>query len=72
MKQKREPGSPIFWLTIFALLFVVTPYAFMGTSEPRLWNLPVWFHLSLLATLAIALLSAWRIWRSWHLEDDHD
>jgi hypothetical protein len=72
VRNRREPGSPLFWLVIAALLFVVVPYGFMGASEPRWWLLPVWFHLSLGASVAIAALSAWRIWRSWRLEDDDD
>ena len=63
--NQREPGSPIFWLAIGALLFVVVPYGFLGESEPRFAHLPLWFHLSLAASVVIAALSAWRIVRHW-------
>lgn len=66
--KRREPGSLLFWLTIGVLLFVVVPYGFLGASEPRLFHLPLWFHLSLAASIAIAALSAWRIVRFW---DEH-
>jgi len=68
--KRREPGSPIFWLTVGALLFVVVPYGFLGESEPRFLHLPLWFHLSLAASIAIAVLSAWRIVRFWDERDD--
>lgn len=68
-RQRREPGSLLFWLLVLVLLFVIVPYGFQGQSEPRLWNLPVWFHLSLAASVVISLVSAWRIWKHWHLED---
>jgi len=67
--KRREPGSPIFWLIVLALLFVVVPYGFLGESEPRIAHLPLWFHLSVAASVAIAALSAWRIVRFW---DEHD
>ncbi len=68
--MRREPGSPIFWLTVSVLLFVVVPYGFLGESEPRFAHLPVWFYLSLAASVAIAALSAWRIVRFWDEPDD--
>lgn len=70
MKRRREPGHPLFWLTIAALLFLVVPYPFAGASEPRLWHLPLWLFVSLGASVAIAVLSAWRIWAAWRLDDD--
>jgi len=69
MKQ-REPGSLLFWLTVATLLFVVVPYGFLGESEPRFLHLPLWFHLSLAASVAIAALSAWRIVRHWGERND--
>ena len=71
-KQAKEPGSLLFWLSVLVLVFAIVPYGFMGESQPRLWNLPLWFHVSLAASIAISLLSAWRIWRSWGLEDDDE
>ena len=72
MKTPKEPGSLLFWSLVVALVFAIVPYGFMGESQPRLWNLPVWFHVSLTASIAIALISAWRIWSSWKLEDDDE
>lgn len=66
----REPGSPGFWLIVGVLLFVVVPYGFLGESGPRLWHLPLWFHLSVAAAIAIAGLSAWRIVRFWDEGND--
>lgn len=71
-QMKQEPGSLLFWLLVASLVIVMIPYGFMGQSEPRLWNLPLWFHVSLLATAAVAGLSAWRIWKFWHLDDDDE
>ena len=68
--KSMEPGSLIFWLAIGALLFVVVPYGFLGESEPRFLPLPLWFHLSLAASITIAALSAWRILRFWDQPKD--
>ena len=70
MKQIKEPGSLFFWSAVFILLFVIVPYGFIGESQPRLWNLPIWFHVSLVATIVVSLLSPWRIWRSWRVEGE--
>ena len=70
--RPKEPGNPLFWIIVAALLFVIVPYFYAGSSEPRMAGLPVWFHLSVLATLIISGLSVWRIWQHWRLEDDDE
>jgi hypothetical protein len=69
-RPPREPGHPLFWMFVAALLFVVVPYYYAGSSEPRIAGLPLWFYLSLAATVTIAVLSVWRIWKHWRLDDD--
>jgi len=64
----REPGSRGFWLFVASMLLLCVPYLFMGSSEPRLWDLPVWLYVSVAAAIAIAGASIWRIWRHWDLE----
>jgi protein-S-isoprenylcysteine O-methyltransferase Ste14 len=72
MTRKKEPGSLAFWVIVVLLVFVIVPYPFMGESEPRLWNIPVWFYVSLGASTVVAALSAWRIWSAWRLADDDE
>jgi hypothetical protein len=62
---KNRRYQRIFWSLIALLVFVCVPYAFMGMSEPRFYGLPVWFFVSLLASLMIAGLSIHKIWRHW-------
>jgi len=69
---RAEPGHPLFWLAVLGLLFVVVPYGFSGASEPRVAGLPLWFHLSALATVIISALSVWRIWKHWRLGRDDE
>jgi len=68
----REPGNALFWIIILSLLFVVVPYFYAGSSQPRIAGLPLWFYLSVLATLTITVLSVWRIWKHWRLENDDE
>ena len=62
---KNRRYQRIFWPLIVLLVFVCVPYAFMGTSEPRFYGLPVWFFVSLLSSMVIAGLSIHKIWRHW-------
>lgn len=64
-KARTASGHLLFWLAVFGLLFVVVPYFFAGSSEPRVAGLPLWFHFSVLATVIITALSMWRIWKHW-------
>ncbi len=65
----QEPSSAWIWIAFFLLASLSVPFLFAGQVEPLLFNIPLWFLLSLLCYLLIATLVAYVIVRRWSLAE---
>jgi hypothetical protein len=63
----REPTNTWIWITFFLLTFLSVPFFFAGRIEPLLFDIPLWFFISLLCYLLMAILLVFVIIRHWHL-----
>ena len=62
----KDPNSFRVWAIIIALLFVIVPYFFVG-STVLLWGLPLWFLVSVASAVVLAVLTAVIICSRWSL-----
>lgn len=62
----RDPNTRGFWLGIGALVVACVPYPFAGSAEPLVRGVPIWFLITVVASIALVVLSIVGI-RRWNL-----
>ena len=65
----RDPNSRAFWLGIAALIALAVPYPFAGRAEPLVAGVPLWFVISLLASIGLVVVTVLAIRARWSIED---
>lgn len=63
----KEPVRWWIWTTIAILLFFCVPYFFVGTYEPLVFGIPLWFLTVLVASLALTGFTTYVVVRQWRL-----
>ena len=63
----REPARAWIWGTFVILLFVCVPYGFVGSYQPLVFGLPLWFLVTLLGSLLLGGFTMYVAFRHWRL-----
>lgn len=63
----QEPAQLWIWTIIALLIFFCVPYFFVGTYEPLVFGVPLWFLTVLLAALALTAFTMYIVLRQWRL-----
>ena len=63
----REPARAWIWVTFVVLLFICVPYGFVGTYQPLVFGLPLWFLLTLLGSFLLGGFTMYVAVRHWRL-----
>ena len=66
-ESPREPARAWIWLTFVILLFVCVPYGFVGTYQPLVFGLPLWFLLTLSGSFLLGGFTMYVAFRHWRL-----
>lgn len=64
---RKDPNALWVWAVILGLVFVTVPYFFTDSSERLVWGLPLWFIVSLVSALLLAVVTALVIRFRWSL-----
>ena len=62
----HDPNTRRLWLTLGALTVLCVPYPFVGAAEPLVFGLPLWFWVTITATVALVVVTI-RALRRWNL-----
>jgi hypothetical protein len=65
----KEPVRLWIWGIIALLLFFCVPYFFVGTYEPLVFGIPLWFLTVLVAALALTAFTVYIVLRQWRLAE---
>ena len=65
--RMKEPNRAWIWGTFIVLLFVCVPYGFVGTHQPLVLAIPLWFLVSLLGSILLGAFTMYVAFRHWHL-----
>jgi hypothetical protein len=68
-RPARDPNSRAFWLAIGAFTVLAVPYPFAGTAEPVIGGVPLWFLVSIGASVALVATTIRAIRRTWRIEE---
>lgn len=63
----KEPARVWIWAIFVVLLFLCVPYGFVGTYEPLIFGIPLWFFLTLSASLVLSGFTIYVVLRHWRL-----
>ncbi len=63
----REPARAWIWVTFIGLLFMCVPYGFVGTYQPLVFGLPLWFLVTLLGSFLLGGFTMYVAVRHWRL-----
>ncbi len=63
----KEPAQLWIWTIVFLLIFFCVPYFFIGTYEPLVFGVPLWFLTVLIAALALTAFTVYIVLRQWRL-----
>ena len=63
----REPAHVWIWATFIILLFICVPYGFVGTYQPLVFGLPLWFLVTLLGSFFLGGFTMYVAVRHWRL-----
>ena len=63
----REPARAWIWITFVVLLFICVPYGFVGTYQPLVFGLPLWFLVTLLGSFLLGGFTMYVAVRHWRL-----
>ena len=63
----KEPAQLWIWAIVALLIFFCVPYFFVGTYEPLVFGVPLWFLTVLVAALALTAFTVYIVLRQWHL-----
>ena len=67
--SSREPAQLWIWAIVALLIFFCVPYFFVGTYEPLIFGIPLWFLTVLAAALALTLFTVYIVLRQWRLAE---
>jgi len=62
----RDPNTTGLWIGIGALVVLCVPYPFAGRAEPLVLGVPLWFLITIGASVALVALTI-RGLRRWNL-----
>jgi hypothetical protein len=62
----RDPNTTGLWIGIGALVVLCVPYPFSGSAEPLMLGVPLWFLVTIVASVALVALTNHGI-RRWDL-----
>jgi hypothetical protein len=65
----REPARLWIWAIVALLIFFCVPYFFVGTYEPLVFGVPLWFLTVLVAALALTAFTVYIVLRQWRLAE---
>ena len=63
----KDLSPPWIWLVILLLMFFCVPYLFVGTYEPLVLGMPLWFLSVLVASCGLTGFTLYIILRHWRL-----
>ncbi len=63
----KEPARVWIWTIFAVLLFLCVPYGFVGTYQPLIFGIPLWFLLTLSASLVLNGFTIYVVLRHWRL-----
>ena len=63
----KEPARVWIWGIFVLLLFLCVPYGFVGTYEPLIFGIPLWFLLTLGASFVLSGFTIYVVLRHWRL-----
>lgn len=63
----REPARIWIWATFIILLFICVPYGFVGSYQPLVFGLPLWFLVTLLGSFLLGGFTMYVAVRHWRL-----
>ncbi len=66
-EHPKEPARAWIWATFVFLLFMCVPYGFVGTYQPLVFGIPLWFLLTLLGSLLLGGFTMYVTFRHWRL-----
>lgn len=65
--KTKEPAQIWIWVTVAVMLFLCVPYFFIGTYEPLVFGIPLWFLTVLAASLVLIGFILYVALREWRL-----
>lgn len=65
----KEPMHVWIWTIIVLLIFFCVPYFFVGTYEPLVLGIPLWFLTVLTAAFALTAFTVYVVLRQWRLAE---
>jgi hypothetical protein len=63
----KEPTQLWIWTIVALLIFFCVPYFFVGTYEPLVFGIPLWFLSVLASALALTGFTVYIVLRQWRL-----
>ena len=57
------------WTIVALLIFFCVPYFFVGTYEPLVFGVPLWFLTALTAALALTVFTVYVVLCQWRLAE---
>ena len=63
----REPARTWIWASFVVLLFGCVPYGFVGSYQPLVFGLPLWFLVTLLGSFLLGGFTMYVALRHWRL-----
>ena len=63
----KEPAQLWIWTIVALLIFFCVPYFFIGTYEPLVFGVPLWFLTVLIAALMLTAFTVYIVLRQWRL-----
>jgi hypothetical protein len=62
----HDPNTRRLWLTLGMFTLLCVPYPFVGKAEPLVFGLPLWFWVTITASVALVVVTI-RALRRWNL-----
>ena len=69
----RDPNTTGLWIGIGVLVVLCVPYPFAGRADPLVFGVPLWFLITIAASIALvaATIRGIRRWNLSALVDEH-
>ena len=67
--SQKEPVQWWIWGIVALLTFLCVPYFFVGTYEPLVFGIPLWFLTSLTAAFALTVFTVYVVLYQWRLAE---